>query len=103
MPIQPGTQIGPYQVTSALGAGGMGMVYRARDSRLGRDVALKILPDAFAHDRDRLTRFEREGKLLASLNHPNLSPATRPLLATRFNELYGQVSPDGHWIAYLSD
>src|SRR5687767_8535548 len=73
MPITPGTRVGPYEVTSALGAGGMGLVFRARDARLGRDVALKVLPDGFAHDRDRLARFEREGKLLASLNHPNLA------------------------------
>jgi eukaryotic-like serine/threonine-protein kinase len=73
MPITPGTRIGPYEVTSSLGAGGMGQVFRARDARLGRDIALKVLPDAFAQDRDRLARFEREGKLLAALNHPNLA------------------------------
>jgi Tol biopolymer transport system component len=73
VPIGPGEHIGPYEILSTLGAGGMGEVYRARDARLGRDVALKALPDAFADDRERLARFEREGRLLASLNHPNLA------------------------------
>nr|MBA3640316.1 serine/threonine protein kinase [Acidobacteriota bacterium] len=68
-----GTRLGPYDVISALGAGGMGEVYRARDSRLDRDVAIKILPPAFAGDGDRLARFEREAKTLASLNHPNIA------------------------------
>jgi len=68
-----GRTIAHYQVTDRLGAGGMGEVYRARDTRLGRSVALKVLPDAFAGDPERLQRFEREAKLLASLNHPNLA------------------------------
>jgi Tol biopolymer transport system component len=68
-----GERIGPYYVVSLLGAGGMGEVYRARDSRLGREVALKILPTAFATDPARLSRFEREARLLASLNHPNIA------------------------------
>ena len=69
----PGTRIGPYQILAELGRGGMGEVYRARDTKLGRDVALKILPAAVAHDADRLARFEREAKTLASLNHPNIA------------------------------
>jgi eukaryotic-like serine/threonine-protein kinase len=69
----PGTRIGPYEVIASLGAGGMGEVYRARDTRLDRDVALKILPDAFASDPDRLLRFEREARTLASLNHPHIA------------------------------
>jgi serine/threonine-protein kinase len=73
MSLTPGTRVGPYEVVSALGAGGMGEVYRARDSRLGRDVALKILPDAFADDADRLMRFEREARTLATLNHPHIA------------------------------
>jgi serine/threonine protein kinase len=68
-----GRQLGVYQIESLLGAGGMGEVYRARDTRLGRDVAIKILPEAFVADRERLARFEREARLLASLNHPNIA------------------------------
>src|SRR5262245_34656769 len=67
-----GRSIGPYKVVSWLGAGGMGEVYRARDTRLDRDVAIKVLPDSFAHDPGWLTRFHREAKLLAALNHPNI-------------------------------
>jgi Tol biopolymer transport system component/predicted Ser/Thr protein kinase len=73
MDVQPGTRLGPYEVVEAIGAGGMGVVYRARDTKLGRDVALKILPDSFAGDSDRLARFEREARVLASLNHPNVA------------------------------
>src|SRR6266581_7997753 len=73
MPITPGTRIGPYEVTSPLGEGGMGVVFRARDVKLQRDVALKLLPDHFADDADRLSRFQREAQILASLNHPNIA------------------------------
>ncbi len=73
MPLTPGSSLGPYEIVSPLGAGGMGEVHRARDSRLGRDVAIKALPDAFARDPDRLARFEREAKLLASLSHANIA------------------------------
>jgi serine/threonine-protein kinase len=73
VPLAPGSRLGPYEVLSAIGAGGMGEVYRARDTKLNRDVALKILPEAFALDADRLTRFTREAHLLASLNHPNIA------------------------------
>ena len=72
MPLQPGTTLGPYEIQAPLGAGGMGEVYQARDTKLDRDVALKVLPDAFTSDPDRLARFEREAKVLASLNHPNI-------------------------------
>ena len=72
MPLQPGTTLGPYTVTAKIGEGGMGEVYRARDTKLDRDVALKVLPEAFTSDPDRLARFEREAKVLASLNHPNI-------------------------------
>jgi len=68
-----GRQIGPYEIVSAIGAGGMGEVYRARDTRLKRDVALKILPESFASDLDRLARFQREAEVLASLNHPHIA------------------------------
>ena len=73
MALSPGTRIGPYEVTGVLGAGGMGEVYRARDSKLHREVALKVLPDAFALEPDRLARFRREAQVLASLNHPNIA------------------------------
>jgi len=73
MSLAPGTQLGPYQIIAPLGAGGMGEVYRATDSRLGRDVAVKILPEAFARDTDRVARFGREAKVLASLNHTNIA------------------------------
>ncbi len=72
MPLTPGTTLGPYSVTAKIGEGGMGEVYRARDTKLDRDVALKVLPEAFTQDPDRLARFEREAKVLASLNHPNI-------------------------------
>jgi len=71
--LNPGTRIGPYEITGALGAGGMGEVYRARDTKLQRDVAIKILPEAMARDAQRLARFEREAQVLASLNHPNIA------------------------------
>src|SRR5262249_36583765 len=71
--VQPGSFIGPYRIDSLLGVGGMGEVYRARDTKLNRDVAVKILQAAFANDPDRLARFKREGQVLASLNHPNIA------------------------------
>ena len=71
--MQPGTQLGHYTILSALGKGGMGEVWKARDTKLGRDVAIKTLPEEFARDLDRLARFEREARLLASLNHPNIA------------------------------
>ncbi|TAK18786.1 MAG: hypothetical protein EPO35_01005, partial [Acidobacteria bacterium] len=73
MPLTPGTRLGPYEIVAPLGAGGMGEVYRARDTSLDRDVALKVLPASFAHDPDRLMRFTREAKTLAALNHPNIA------------------------------
>jgi eukaryotic-like serine/threonine-protein kinase len=72
MPLSAGTRLGPYEILAPIGAGGMGEVYRARDTRLGRDVALKILPAAFASDPDRVRRFEQEGRAAAALNHPNI-------------------------------
>jgi serine/threonine protein kinase len=73
MSLSIGTRLGPYEILAAIGAGGMGEVYRARDTKLGRDVALKILPDGFAHDAERVARFKREAQLLASLNHPHIA------------------------------
>jgi TolB-like protein/Tfp pilus assembly protein PilF len=87
MALPPDTRLGPYQIVAPLGAGGMGEVYRARDPRLGREVAIKALTQAFARDPERLARFEREAKLLASLNHPNIA------------SLYGLEEVDG--IPYL--
>ena len=72
MTLAAGIRLGPYEILSALGAGGMGEVYRARDTKLNREVALKVLPDAFARDPDRLARFKREAQVLASLNHPHI-------------------------------
>src|SRR6516162_4215756 len=71
--LSAGTKIGPYEVVGALGAGGMGEVYRARDTKLNRDVALKVLPEAFARDPERMVRLRREAQVLASLNHPNIA------------------------------
>ena len=68
-----GETLGHYRLLEKLGEGGMGEVYRARDTKLGRDVALKVLPEAFAQDDDRMVRFEREARLLASLNHPHIA------------------------------
>src|SRR5919204_4661464 len=68
-----GTRLGAYEVVSAIGAGGMGEVYRARDTKLGRDVALKMLPESFVHDPERVARFRREAQVLASLNHPHIA------------------------------
>jgi eukaryotic-like serine/threonine-protein kinase len=73
MGLASGTRLGPYEILSPLGAGGMGEVYRARDTKLNRDVALKFLPEALAHDAERMARFQREAQVLASLNHPNVA------------------------------
>jgi eukaryotic-like serine/threonine-protein kinase len=83
MALSPGTRVGPYEITGLLGAGGMGEVYRARDSKLNRDVALKVPPDAFATNAERLMRFDREAQLLAALNHPHIA------------HIYGVVDSDG--------
>ncbi len=73
MPVTPGSRLGPYEILSAIGAGGMGEVYRAKDPRLGRDVAIKVLPTSFSTDTDRLRRFEQEAKAAGLLNHPNIT------------------------------
>jgi serine/threonine-protein kinase len=83
MALATGTRLGPYAITAPIGAGGMGEVYRATDTNLGRQVAIKVLPDAFAQDPERLARFEREAKTLASLNHPNIA------------QIYGLEKADG--------
>jgi serine/threonine protein kinase len=73
MVLQPGTRLGPYEITAQIGRGGVGEVYRARDSKLGREVAIKVLPESVASDPERVARFEREAKALAQLNHPNVA------------------------------
>src|ERR1700722_8865506 len=72
MPLSVGAKLGPYEILAAIGAGGMGEVYRARDTRLNRDVALKTLPEDLAHDPARRRRFEQEARAVAALNHPNI-------------------------------
>ena len=81
--LAPGTRLGPYDIKALIGQGGMGEVYRTRDTKLDRDVAIKILPAGFTTDPERLARFEREAKTLASLNHPNIA------------QIYGVVSVGG--------
>src|SRR5882762_9704023 len=73
MTLIAGSRLGPYEILAPLGKGGMGEVYRAHDTKLHRDVAIKVLPELFAADPDRLARFEREAQVLASLNHPNIA------------------------------
>jgi serine/threonine protein kinase len=84
MTLSLGTRLGPYEIVAAIGAGGMGEVYRAKDTRLGRDVAIKVLPQEFAASPERMARFEREAKVLASLNHPNIA------------SIYGSEDSDGN-------
>src|SRR5688500_17588861 len=72
MPLRPGTRLGNYEIVGSLGAGGMGEVYRAKDLRLGREVAVKVLPSELSANVDRLARFEREARTVAGLNHPNI-------------------------------
>jgi eukaryotic-like serine/threonine-protein kinase len=93
MPLASGTKLNPYEIQSPLGAGGMGEVYRARDVRLGRDVAVKVLTESFAHDPERLRRFEQEARSVAALNHPNIlalydigSQDARPYLVSELLE-----------------
>ena len=73
MSFSAGTKLGSYEILAAIGTGGMGAVYRARDSKLKREVAIKVLPDAFARDAERVSRFQREAEVLASLNHPYIA------------------------------
>ncbi len=72
MPLSSGDKLGPYEILAPIGAGGMGEVYRARDTKLNRDVAIKVLPAALANDAQYMARFEREAQMLAALNHPNI-------------------------------
>ena len=84
MPLSVGTRLGAYEIISAIGAGGMGEVFRARDTKLNRDVAIKVLLPGVANDPDRLARFSREAQVLASLNHPNIA------------QIYGLEESGGH-------
>ncbi|HXI03306.1 MAG TPA: protein kinase, partial [Candidatus Saccharimonadales bacterium] len=72
MPLAPGRRLGPYEIAAPIGAGGMGEVYRARDTRLGRDVAIKVLPEALSKSGEAAARFEREARAVAALSHPNI-------------------------------
>src|SRR6516162_7582985 len=89
MSLDVGTRLGSLEITALLGKGGMGEVYRARDTTLKRDVAIKILPDEFARDTDRVSRFQREAEVLASLNHPNIAA------------IYDLRKANGSWILIL--
>jgi hypothetical protein len=107
MHLQPGSRLGPYEVIAPLGAGGMGEVYRARDTRLGRDVAVKVLPHLFLDDPDRLMRFEREAKTLASLNHPHIAQIhgfeeSGSVRALVMELVEGALSPNGRLLAYVT-
>src|SRR6202049_915883 len=95
MPLSAGTRLGPYEILAALGAGGMGEVYRAKDTKLKRDVALKVLPEAFARDPERMARFQREAEVLASLNHPNIAAIYGVEERALVMELVEGVEPKG--------
>ena len=106
MALASGTRLGPYEVLAAIGAGGMGEVYRARDTSLNRDVAIKVLPDALAYDAERLARFQREAELLAALNHSNIAQiygldrsSDRPALILEFVEGPDPVGQNQEWAA----
>jgi len=95
MSLAAGTRLGPYEILGPIGAGGMGEVYLATDTKLGRDVALKILPDAFAQDAERMARFEREAQVLAALNHPKIAAIYRIENRALVMELVEGESPKG--------
>ena len=91
--LEQGTRVGHYEILEPIGQGGMGEVYRARDTKLGRDVAIKVLPEEFSRNERRLARFEREAKVLASLNHPNIASIygveeTKPFWSSDGRTLY---------------
>src|SRR5579859_1100170 len=95
MALAAGTRLGPYEILAPIGAGGMGEVYRARDTKLRRDVAIKVLPEAFAGDPERMARFQREAEVLASLNHPNIAHIYGVEERALVMELVGGESPHG--------
>src|ERR1700745_1892379 len=95
MALAIGDCLGDYEITEVLGAGGMGEVYRARDTKLKRDVALKVLPEAFARDPERMARFQRAAEVLASLNHPNIAAIYGVEERALVMELVEGVDPKG--------
>src|SRR5215469_14444836 len=95
MSLQSGEKLGPYEIVAPIGAGGMGEVYRAHDTKLARDVAIKVLPTALADDPERLARFEREAKVLAALNHPNIAQIYGVEDRALIMELVDGASPKG--------
>src|SRR5277367_15550 len=97
MPLSIGDRLGPYEILAPIGAGGMGEVYRARDTKLDREVAIKVLPAALAQDPERLARFEREAKVLASLNHPNIATIHRVEASDGVRALVMELVP-GEWL-----
>ena len=94
-----GTRLGPYEITAKLGEGGMGEVYRATDSNLKREVAIKVLPAAFTEDRERLQRFEREAQLLAQLHHPNIASIFGLEVSGGSRALPSRLATDNNWAA----
>src|ERR1700681_1683995 len=95
MPLSAGDKLGPYEIVALIGKGGMGEVYRARDTKLKRDVAVKVLPEAFCRDPERMARFQREAKVLASLNHPNIAAIYGVEAGALVMELVEGDSPQG--------
>src|ERR1700746_10711 len=95
MSLAAGDKVGPYEILAPIGAGGMGEVYRARDTKLKRDVALKVLPEAFTKDAGRMARFQREAEVLASLNHPNIAQIYGAEEHALVMELVEGASPKG--------
>src|ERR1700729_1552839 len=95
MSIDAGQRLGPYEILTPIGAGGMGEVYRAKDTKLKREVALKVLPDSFASDPERMARFQREAEVLASLNHPNIAQIYGVAESENVRALVMELAPGG--------
>ena len=97
MPLQPGTTLGPYQIDAPLGAGGMGEVYKATDTRLDRTVAIKVLPEHVEADPDLKQRFEREARTVAALNHPHICTLYDPSYPSRLSSVLFRRCLEGRW------